>query len=86
MSEKSLDFFLDDPELNKKHNKAIPSEELYRFFPPQDEIISIDKSDPSKNYRYIFNGQPKTDFEKKKLKELSEYESKTGNLIILQIG
>ena len=78
MSEKSLDFFLDDPELNKKHNKAIPSEELYRFFPPQDEIISIDKSDPSKNYRYIFNGQPKTDFEKKKLKELSEYESKTG--------
>jgi hypothetical protein len=80
MSKKSLDFFLEEPQLSLRHYKAIPTEEMYRFIPPEDEIINIDKSDPSKNYRYIFNGQPKTQFEKQKLSEFLEYESKTGKL------
>lgn len=80
MSEKNLDFFLEDTELNKRHNRAIPTQEMYRFFPPEEEIIIIDKSDPSNNYRYIFNGQPKTDYEKKKLSQFSEYESKEGKI------
>ena len=80
MSNKSLDFFLEEPQLSLRHSKAIPTEEMYRFIPPEDEIINIDKSDPSKNYRYIFNGQPKTQFEKEKLSEFLEYESKQGKL------
>ena len=80
MSNKSLDFFLEEPQLSLRHNKAIPTEEMYRFIPPEDEIINIDKSDPSKNYRYIFNGQPKTKFEEEKLSEFLEYESKQGKL------
>ena len=80
MSEKDLDFFLDEPELYKRHNNALPKEEMYRFFPPQQEIISIDESDPSNNYRYIFNGQPKTEYEKKKLSKFYKYELKTGKI------
>ena len=80
MSEKSLDFFLEEPYLSLRHSKAVPTEEMYRFIPPEDEIINIDKSDPSKSYRYIFNGQPKTQFEKEKLSEYLEYESKKGKL------
>jgi hypothetical protein len=80
MSEKSLDFFLEEPHLSLRHNKAIPTEEMYRFIPPKEEIINIDNSDPSKNYRYIFNGQPKTQFEKEKLSEFLDYESKKGKL------
>ena len=80
MSEKSLDFFLEEPQLSLRHNRAIPTEEMYRFIPPEDEVINIDKSDPSKNYRFIFNGQPKTQFEKEKLSEFSAYECKKGKL------
>ena len=76
MSEMRLDFFLDNPELKSRHLRAIPTLEMYRFFPPSEEIITIDKSNPQKNYRYIFNGQPKTDFEEKKLSQFYEYESK----------
>ena len=80
MSEKCLDFFLEEPQLSLRHNRAIPTEEMYRFIPPEDEVINIDKSDPSKNYRFIFNGQPKTQFEKEKLSEFSAYECKKGKL------
>ena len=80
MSSKGLDYFLDNPELLKRHLQALPTEEMYRYFPPKDEIITIDKSDPKDNYRYIFNGQPKTQFEQTKLYQLQEYESKTGEI------
>ena len=80
MSEKRLDFFFDNPELNKKHERAIPNEEMYRFFPPKSDIITIDNSDPKNNYRYIFNGQPKTEYEQKKLVQFIEYESKNGKI------
>ena len=76
MSEKKLDFFLENPELKSRHLRAQPTLEMYRFFPPQEEIISIDKSNPHKNYRYIFNGQPKTEYEETKLSQFYEYEAK----------
>ena len=74
-----LDFFLENPELKQRHELALPTNEMYRFFPPQEEIIMID-SNPEKNYRFIFNGQTKTDFEKKKLDKFQEYENMHGKL------
>ena len=80
MSSKSLDFFLNDPKLLKRHLQALPTEEMYRYFPPKEEVITIDKSEPKNNYRYIFNGQQKTQFEQQKFYQLKEYESRTGNI------
>ena len=79
MSSINLDFFLNDPELKKQHESSLPTDEMYRFFPPQDEIL-MTNSDPEKNYRFIFNGQKKTAFENKKLSEFQEYENKHGKL------
>ena len=79
MSTIKLDYFLDDPELKKRHENILPTYEMYRFFPPQDEILLKD-SNPEKNYRFIFNGQPKTDFETEKLSHFYDYESKHGKL------
>ena len=80
MSVKRLDYFLDNLELKKKHEKALPNEEMYRFFPSKSDIITIDNSDPKNNYRYIFNGQTKTEYEQKKLAQLLEYEIKNGKI------
>ena len=74
-----LDFFLENPELKERHELALPTNEMYRFFPPQEEIIMRD-SNPEKNYRFIFNGQQKTDFEQKNLVKFQEYENKHGKL------
>lgn len=79
MSSIKLDFFLDDPDLRKKHEAALPTNEMYRFFPPQEEILMTDSS-PENNYRFIFNGQPKTDYENKKLSKFQEYENTHGKL------
>jgi hypothetical protein len=54
MSSIPLDYFLNDEELLKRHELAIPTDEMYRFFPPKEDIYLSD-SDPQKNYRYIFN-------------------------------
>ena len=80
MEGKKLDFFLDNPELRARHDRATPNEEMYRFFPPENEIISIDNSDRNNIYRYIFNGQKKTEFEEKKLAKFHEFESKEGKI------
>ena len=79
MSSIPLDYFLNDEELLKRHELAIPTNEMYRYFPPKEEVILLD-SDPSKNYRFIFNGPKKTNFEQGKLNEFHEYELKTGKL------
>ena len=79
MSSIPLDFFLHNEELLKWHEKAIPTDEMYRYFPPNEEIILPD-SNPKKNYRFIFNGQPKTEYEQKKLNEYNDYELKHGKL------
>ena len=75
MSSISLNFFLDDKDLKSKHELALPTNEMYRFFPPKEEIILLSHSNPKNNYRFIFNGQPKTDYEKKKLSEFQDYEN-----------
>ena len=74
-----LDFFLNNEELLKRHEQALPTKEMYRYFPPKEEIILSD-SKQKKNYRFIFNGQPKTDYEQRKLNEYNEYELKHGKL------
>ena len=74
-----LDFFLENPELKEKHELALPTDEMYRFFPPQEEVLLAD-SNPEKNYRFIFNGNPKTEYEKKKLSQFLEYEIQKGKL------
>ena len=79
MSSIRLEYFLDDPELVQMHQLALPTNEMYRFFPPQEDIILPD-SNPEKNYRFIFNGQPKTEYEKEKLLKFQEYEDKNGKL------
>ena len=79
MSTIKFDYFLDDPELKQRHELILPTYEMYRFFPPQDEIL-LKHSNPEKNCRFIFNGQPKTDFEIEKLSKFKSYESKHGNL------
>ena len=79
MSSIPLDFFLNDEELFKRHELAIPTNEMYRFFPPNEEILMTD-SKTQKNYRFIFNGQPKTEQEQKKLNDYNDYEAKHGKL------
>ena len=74
-----LDFFMNNEELLKRHELAIPTNEMYRFFPPSEEILLLD-SNPKKNYRYIFNGQQKTEYEQRKLNEYNQYELKNGKL------
>ena len=49
-----IDFILNNDELLKRHEQAMPTNEMYRYFPPNDEILLPD-SDPKKNYRFIFN-------------------------------
>ena len=34
-----LDFFLNNEELLKRHEQALPTKEMYRYFPPKEEII-----------------------------------------------
>lgn len=70
---------MDNSELKEKHEQALPTDEMYRFFPPKEEILLVN-SNPEKNYRFIFNGHPKTEFEKKNLSKYLEYESQKGKL------
>ena len=79
MSLLPLDFFLQNEELFKRHEQALPTNEMYRYFPPNDEILLLD-SEPKKNYRFIFNGQPKTEYEQSKLNEYNQYELNNGKL------
>ena len=74
-----IDFILNNDELLKRHEEAIPTNEMYRYFPPNEEILLPD-SNPKKNYRFIFNGQPKTEYEQRKLNEYTQYELKKGKL------
>ena len=70
--EKYYSYYLYEPELKKRHMEALPTEEMYRFFPSESDIIIIQKN-PKDNYRFIFSGMKKTDFEKQKLSEFYKY-------------
>ena len=47
MSSIGLNFFLEDKELKNKHELALPTNEMYRFFPPKEEII-LSHTNPKK--------------------------------------
>ena len=70
--DRNYSYFLYEPELKKRHLKAIPSEEMYRYFPSESDIITI-KENPKDNYRFIFCGMKKTEFEEEKLEEFNKF-------------
>lgn len=81
-NDRNYSYFLYDSELKRRHDAALPTDEMYRYFPRSKDIITIDRKKPEESYRFIFNGDgcPKTDFEIKKLKEFSSYMDKQGKL------
>ena len=70
--DKNYSYYLYDPELKKRHLKAIPNDIMYRYFPNENDIL-IKNKNPKDNYRFIFNGMDKTPYEKEKLEELTKY-------------
>jgi hypothetical protein len=70
--DKNYSYYLYEPELKKRHQKAIPNELMYRYFPSEKDIL-IKNKNPKDNYRYIFNGMKKTDYEEEKLEEFNKY-------------
>ena len=70
--DKNYSYYLYEPELKKRHQKAIPNELMHRYFPKENDII-IKSNNPKENYRYIFNGKEKTPYEQEKLEEFNKY-------------
>ena len=70
--DKNYSYYLYEPELKKRHLKAIPNDIMYRYFPNENDIMVKNKN-PKDNYRFIFNGVDKTPYEKEKLEELYKY-------------
>ena len=70
--DKNYSYYLYEPELKKRHLKAIPNDIMYRYFPNENDIL-IKNKNPKDNYRFIFNGMDKTPYEKEKLEELTKY-------------
>ena len=79
-------YYLYEPELKKRHQKAIPNDLMYRYFPNENDIL-IKNKNPKDNYRFIFNGIEKTPFEKQKMEEFNKYvkekekQKKEGNFL-----
>ena len=70
--DKNYSYYLYDPELKKRHLKALPNDIMYRYFPNENDIL-IKNKNPKDNYRFIFNGMDKTPYENEKLEELTKY-------------
>lgn len=70
--DKNYSYYLYEPELKKRHQKAIPNDIMYRYFPKEKDIL-IKNKNPKDNYRYIFNGIEKTSYEKEKMEEFNKY-------------
>ena len=70
--DKNFSYFLYEPKLKKRHQKAIPNDLMYRYFPKEEDII-IKNKNPKENYRFIFNGMEKTPFEQEKLEEFYQF-------------
>ena len=70
--DRNYSYYLYEPELKKRHLKAIPTEEMYRYFPNESDIITL-KENPKDNYRFIFCGMKKTEFEEEKLEEFNKF-------------
>ena len=55
--DKNYSYYLYEPELKKRHLKAIPNELMYRYFPNENDII-IKNKNPKENYIYFqWNGK-----------------------------
>ena len=76
--DKNFSYYLYEPELKERHQKVIPNELMYRYFPNEKDII-IKNKNPKENYRFIFNGMEKTPYEKEKLEEFYKYIEKQKN-------
>ena len=70
--DRNFSYYLYEPELKRRHQLAMPNDLMYRYFPNENDIIVKNKN-PKDNYRFIFNGMEKTDFEKEKIEELNKY-------------
>ena len=70
--DRNYSYYLYEPELKKRHLKALPTEEMYRYFPNESDIITLQEN-PKDNYRFIFCGMKKTEFEDKKLEEFNKF-------------
>lgn len=82
MNDKTYSYFKFDEQLKKRHEDALPTEEMYRYFPTKNEYMLIEKEE-KECYRYIFNGSgvPYTNFEEQKYRELLSYiKKKEGNI------
>ena len=70
--DRNYSYYLYEPELKKRHLKALPTEEMYRYFPNESDIITLYEN-PKDNYRFIFCGMKKTEFEEQKLEEFNKF-------------
>ena len=70
--DRNYSYYLYEPELKKRHQLAMPNNLMYRYFPNENDII-IKNENPKDNYRFIFNGVEKTQFEKEKLEQFNEF-------------
>ncbi len=70
--DKNYSYYLFEPNLNKRHKAAMPTDIMYRYFPNENDII-IKEKNPKDNYRFIFNGMEKTPFEQEKLDEFYNF-------------
>lgn len=70
--DRNYSYYLYESELKKRHLKALPTEEMYRYFPNESDIITLQEN-PKDNYRFIFCGMKKTEFEEKKLEEFNKF-------------
>ena len=70
--DKNYSYYLYEPELKKRHQKAIPNDIMYRYFPKEKDIL-IKNKNPKDNYRFIFNGIEKTSYEKEKMEEFNKF-------------
>ena len=70
--DKNYSYYLYEPELKRRHQLAMPNDLMYRYFPNDNDII-IRQKNPKDNYRFIFNGMEKTEFEKEKLEEFYKF-------------
>ena len=70
--DKNYSYYLYEPELKKRHQAAMPNDIMYRYFPNENDII-IKEKNPKDNYRFIFNGMEKTEFEQEKFDEFNEF-------------
>jgi len=69
---RNYSYYLYEPELKKRHQLAIPTDLMYRYFPKEEDII-IKNKNPKENYRFIFNGMEKTPYEQKKFEEFNNF-------------